>query len=62
MFVLIVGPMFSGKSSLLLNYERRFTIAKKKRFSLSTTLLIVEILTVVKSQLTIKSNLLLNII
>jgi thymidine kinase len=30
MFVLIVGPMFSGKSSLLLNYERRFTIAKKK--------------------------------
>ena len=30
MFTLIVGPMFSGKSSLLLNYERRFTIAKKK--------------------------------
>ena len=29
MFTLIVGPMFSGKSSLLLNYERRFTIAKK---------------------------------
>jgi thymidine kinase len=29
MFTLIVGPMFSGKSSLLLNYERRFKIANK---------------------------------
>lgn len=29
MFILIVGPMFSGKSSMLLNYERRFKIAKK---------------------------------
>jgi thymidine kinase len=29
MITLIIGPMFSGKTTMLLSYERRFTIAKK---------------------------------
>jgi thymidine kinase len=37
MITVICGPMFSGKSSMLINYERRLNIAKKKYVTVNHT-------------------------
>jgi thymidine kinase len=37
MITVICGPMFSGKSSMLINYERRLNIAKKNYLTVNHT-------------------------